>query len=250
MKAVIFAAGRGTRLGPAYQDRPKILLTFGGRSLLAWHVERLAAVGVRELVVVTGFEREQIRAALEELRGTFPLAIREVVNLDFAEGSVLSFHASLGELRGAREPVLLMDGDVLYPAEMLRRLVQSPHRTALLVDREYSTTDDDPVLVPVREGRPADFRKQWTGEAEWVGESVGFFKVDPQDLPLLVEATERRSVGSGRAEPYEEVIRDLVLAGRFGCEDVTGLPWTEIDFPEDVERAEREILPAIVRLPG
>ena len=47
--------------------------------------------------------------------------------------------------------------------------------------------------------------------------------------------------------PHEEALRDMLLAspGDYGFEDVTGLPWVEIDFPEDVTRANEEILPAI-----
>ena len=248
MKAIIYAAGIGKRLEGVFGKRPKILLPFGGRSLLDWHLQRLTEVGVRQLVMVTGYERGQIEAALNVLRPRHPLAISTRVNPDFTEGSVLSFHASIPDLESATEPVLLMDGDVLYPAEMLRRLVQSKHSTALLIDRDYSTADDDPVLVPIKDGKPCDFRKKWSGEAEVVGESIGFFKVDPADLPLLIEETHERSTGAGRADSYDDVTRALVLAGRFGYEDVTGLPWMEIDFPGDVGRAKDEVLPAIRKL--
>jgi choline kinase len=56
-------------------------------------------------------------------------------------------------------------------------------------------------------------------------------------------------VAAGRgAEPYEPAIREVVLngpPGRFGWEDVTGEPWIEIDFPEDLERARAVVLPRI-----
>jgi choline kinase len=248
MKAILYAAGIGNRLGGLFGARPKLLLEFGGRSLLDWHLQRLAQLGAHELVVVTGYERAQLEAALAALGPRHGLRTRTRHNPDFTEGSVLSFGASLPELEALREPVLLMDGDVLYPAAMLRQLWHSPHPTALLVDREYSTADDDPVLVPLRAGRPFDFCKRWTGQADAVGESVGFFKLDPRDLPLLIAETRGRLTGAGRRDSYDDVLRVLVRAGRFGAEDVTGLPWTEIDFPEDVERAEREVLPAILRL--
>jgi len=126
--------------------------------------------------------------------------------------------------------------------------VDSSHPTALLIDRDYSTADDDPVLVPITNGRPFDFIKKWRGEAEQIGESIGFFKVSPDDLPELIRFTQSMSAGKGRSASYDDVLRKLVQAGRFGHEDVTGLPWTEIDFPQDVERAALEILPAIEKL--
>lgn len=248
MKAILYAAGIGNRLGGRFGQRPKLLLEFGGRSLLDWHLQRLAQIGARELVVVTGYERAQLESALAALGPRHGIRTRTLHNPDFTEGSVLSFGASLPELEAAREPLLLMDGDVLYPAAMLRQLWQSPHPTALLVDREYSTADDDPVLVPMRAGRPFDFRKKWSGDADAVGESIGFFKLDPRDLPLLIAETRARLTGAGRRDSYDDVLRVLVQAGRFGAEDVTRLPWTEIDFPGDAERAEHEVLPAILRL--
>jgi choline kinase len=137
-----------------------------------------------------------------------------------------------------------MDGDVLYPAAFLRQLVDSPQRTALLIDREYSTADDDPVLVPITNGRPFDFVKKWQGDAEQIGESIGFFKVAGADLPDLISLTQQMSAANRKAS-YDDVLRQFVQTGRFGHVDVTGLPWTEIDFPGDVERARIEVLPAI-----
>jgi len=244
MNAVIYAAGRGVRLGV---NHPKVLLEFGGRTLLEWHVHHLAIVGVKQLLVVTGFQGDTISEVLQLLGERYGVQISEVVNPDFEEGSVLSFHVSLPYLNSVTESVLLMDADVLYPAVMLQRLLYSSHPTALLLDREYSTADDDPVLVPVNNGRPIDFCKKWAGEADLVGESVGFFKIDPADIPLLASETACRASGTQalRAESYDEVLRSLVLAGRFGYEDVTGLPWTEIDTPEDYRHGVERVYPAI-----
>ena len=168
------------------------------------------------------------------------------MNPRFHEGSLLSLKVSLPEIEGTSEPLLLMDADVLYPTGMLDRLIGSAHGTALLLDREFSTDDDDPMLVPVKKGRPIDFRKQWSGDAEFVGESIGFFKIAPADFPLLIKETHARSRGSSCADSYDDVLRTLVLAGRFGYEEVTGLPWIEIDFPSDLVHAQKQLVPAII----
>jgi choline kinase len=244
MKAIIYAAGRGTRL---QLDRPKVLLEFGGRTLLEWHALRLSEAGVREVVLVTGHLRNQIAEMLPGICAPYDLAVREIVNPRFPEGSVLSLKASLPEIENSSEPLLLMDADVLYPTGMLDRLIKSAHGTALLLDREFSAEDDDPMLVPIRNGRPIDFRKQWSGAADFVGESIGFFKIAPTDFPLLIKETETRSYGSNCADSYDDVLRALVLADRFGYEDVTGLPWIEIDFPTDVVHARDQLVPIIVR---
>ena len=244
MKAIIYAAGRGTRL---QSDSPKILLEFGGRTLLEWHALRLREAGVREIVVVTGHLRERIAELLPGICARHDVGVREIVNSRFHEGSLLSLKVSLPEIEDSSEPLLLMDADVLYPTGMLDHLTASAHATALLLDREFSTDDDDPMLVPVKNGRPIDFRKQWSGDADFVGESIGFFKIAPVDFPLLIKETRARSRGFSCADSYDDVLRTLVLAGRFGYEDVTGLPWIEIDFPADVIRARKQLVPMIIR---
>jgi choline kinase len=244
LKAIICAAGRGVRLGA---HSPKILLEFGGRTLLEWHALRLRQAGVADVVLVTGYLRDQIAPVLPGICARYGLSIRELVNERFHEGSVLSLTAALPEIEGNREPILLMDADALYPAEMLEGLIHSTHPTALLLDREYSTQDDDPVLVPVKDGRPFEFRKKWIGQADFVGESIGFFKIAPEDFPMLLSETRARSAGLDVRDSYDDVLRAMVLAGRFGCEDVTGMPWTEIDFPDDVAHARDKVLARIVR---
>jgi choline kinase len=246
MRAIIYAAGRATRLGRAYAHTPKILLPFGGRSLLDWHVGHLAMSGCREVVVVTGYEREQVAAVLPELTRRHGVAVTECPNPDFNEGSAISMLVSLPAIETAAEGLLLMDGDVLYHRSVLERLVTSNWPSVLLIDRGYSTADDDPVLVPIRAGRPFEFQKRWKGEAESVGESIGFFKLAAADVPRLAEETRRRAHGLGRLDSYDEIIRALVRAGRFHYEDVTGLAWTEIDFPHDIEHAESVVLPALL----
>ena len=83
MKAIIYAAGRGTRL---QSDSPKILLEFGGRTLLEWHALRLRAAEVREVVLVTGHLREQIAELLPDICARHDIAVREIVNPRFRRG--------------------------------------------------------------------------------------------------------------------------------------------------------------------
>ena len=73
----------------------------------------------------------------------------------------------------------------------------------------------------------------------------GFFQIAPEDLPLLIDETKARAAGLEVRDSYDEVLRALVLADRFGYHDVTGTPWTEIDFPEDIRHAREVILPAL-----
>jgi len=103
--------------------------------------------------------------------------------------------------------------------------------------------------VCLRGGRPVELRKQLDPALAYddCGESVGFFRFSEATARRLVEIA-GGYVARGETEaPHEEAVRDLLCEHPFGVEAVAGLPWLEIDFPEDLARAEQEILPRLTR---
>jgi choline kinase len=244
--AIILAAGRGKRLeGFNPEGHPKCLMEFGGRSLLARHLDLLFRFGVHTADLVIGFEADRI---IEHVAG---LATRPDVayhfNPRYEQGSVISLWAASDTLT-AGEPVLLMDADVLYHPEILQRLLATSMENCYLLDRDFAP-GDEPVKIAVRDGVMVEFRKRLAGELSYdiIGESVGFFRFGA-DCAAAIAARCARYDAEGLADaPHEEALRDELLArpADFGFEDVSGLPWIEIDFPEDVRRASDEILPAI-----
>jgi choline kinase len=176
-----------------------------------------------------------------------------VLNERFELGSVLTVHTAAEAMTRGGE-VLLMDADVLYHPDIMSALVagQKPVNR-LLIDRDFEA-GDEPVKVCLREGVPVEFRKQVAPGLQYdtIGESVGFFRfaaAGARRLATLVAGY----VESGRANlPHEEAVRDLLLEQSqiVDVADITGLPWIEIDFPNDVNRAAREVLPQLPPLPG
>lgn len=244
MQAVILAAGVGNRLGELGGDRPKSLLEFGGRSLLARHLDALAEVGIAGLTVCVGYRREAIEA---EIARHARVPVTTVYNPLFREGSVRSLWTVREALRYGGD-VLLMDADVLYAPRLLQTLAASTHANCLLLDRDLPP-GDEPVKICVRDGRIVEFRKipDPTIAYDFAGESVGFFKFSSAAAADLAARTETYLSQQREREAYEEPIRDMVLARSqpFAFEDITGMPWIEIDFPDDVRRARDDILPRI-----
>lgn len=237
-RALILAAGVGRRLGAADggPHPPKALLRFGGRSLLQRHLDILRGGGVADVTLVLGYGEAAVRAELATLDGPPPSV---VVNPAFREGSVVSLHAGAAVLRSGA-PVILMDADVLYDARLMARLLHSAQPDCLLLDRAIEP-GDEPVKLCIAGGRIVDFRKRPVIAHEWHGESVGFFRFSPGTAAELADRAADYVAGGRGGMEYEEPIRDMILAshpGRFGFEDISGLPWTEIDFPEDVEKAQ------------
>jgi choline kinase len=246
-KALILAAGIGRRLGEPGEGQhkmPKALLDLDGKTLLARHIGILRRLGISDITVIIGFAAAQMGSALAALDEGPP--IRAVINPDFREGSVVSLWAGRAVLRSGA-PVILMDADVLYDARLMTRLIDSPNADCLLLDREIEP-GDEPVKLCIRDGRIVDFHKRPSEPHEWHGESVGFFRFSATTAQELADRAEDYVATGRRMMEYEEPIRDMIIASaldRFGFEDITGLPWTEIDFPEDVVKA-RALLPELV----
>ncbi|MBI4610493.1 MAG: phosphocholine cytidylyltransferase family protein [Candidatus Rokubacteria bacterium] len=240
MKAVILAAGVGQRLAPLTDGRPKCLLPVGGRSLLERMLDALEAVGFREALVVVGHCKEQIRERVASRAGT--LGVRCVENPDYTKGSILSLWSALEALRG---DLLILDADVLFPVELLRRLIHAPAPSALLLDRAFTETGEE-VKLYARGPRVVAMGKKITPPPhDVVGEGVGFFKCAGSHRETLQACVEEVRRAAGDGIEYEDALDQLLRRVEVGWADVTGLAWTEVDFPEDLRRAEREVLPRI-----
>jgi len=251
MRAIILAAGRGSRLQQAQgQQLPKCLLPFAGVTLLQRHLTLLKHAGVDQVVLALGFCRDLIVSELDRI--DWRPRPEVVVNDRYELGSVLTVHAAADALTRGGD-ILLMDADVLYDGRTLAPLVAggSPVNR-LLIDRGFEA-GDEPVKVCVRDGVAIEMRKQIPPGLGYdcVGESVGFFRLNQTVARRLADLA-AAYVGSGRAAaPHEEALRDLLLERQhvFDIADVTGAPWIEIDFPDDVTRATQHVLPRLQPLP-
>jgi len=247
MRAILLAAGRGLRLQqPEEQQLPKCLLQFGGLTLLERHLRLLRTAGVHEIVLALGFRHELVEAELDRIQWQPRPAV--VLNPGFELGSVLTVH-TVAEAMTRGGDVLLMDADVLYHEGIMTALVAGAGPVnRLLIDRDFEA-GDEPVKLCVRAGVPVELRKQVTAGLQYdtIGESVGFFRLDEIAARRLA-AIVAGYVDSGRSNlPHEEAVRDLLLERSqvFDVADVSGLPWIEIDFPNDVKRAAQEVLPHV-----
>lgn len=245
MQAIILAAGVGRRLyGDDATQPPKSLLRFAGKSLMRRHVEALAGAGVDGVAVVVGYRAEEV---LAEAQAVAPAGfVTRYDNADFRQGSVVSMWTARDVLTSG-DDILFMDADLLYDRRLIDRLIASPHPNCLLLDRDLEA-GDEPVRLCLRAGRPVDIGKMVEGDFDVVGEWPGFMRLEPAVARRLAEKCGRLVAGGRKDAPYEDAIRAVLTSappGTFGIEDVSDLAWIEIDFPRDLARAEREILPRI-----
>ena len=247
MRAVMLAAGRGIRLHSAHP--PKILLEFGGKSLLARHIETLQLYGITQLSLGVGYHRAKIDWEIASLGAEE--FVKPVHNKDFNEGTSVTLWKMRDQLY-CGEPVLLMDGDVLYDDRILGCLLNSVHENCLLLDRNFKP-GEEPVKVAVRNGVIVDFGKKIGTGFDFCGESVGFFWLSACMVEAIIAHIQSYLEQGHRDIPYEDAIRDVMRApsdNGFSFEDITGLPWIEIDSTSDAKQANSLILPRIRKKPG
>jgi choline kinase len=241
----MLAAGVGRRLsGRGQEFPPKALLPFGGKSLLERHIEVLRHLGLEELVVVVGYQAELIDAEIRRVgAGDF---VRTLTNPRFTLGSGLSLWTAREVLRGEND-ILFMDADVLYHPALMERLLSAPGRDRLLLDRDFDP-GDEPVKLCLRNGVPVEFRKVLDEiQYDCIGEWPGFLTLSAESATEVAVVLDEFEAAEMYEEPYEEAIRAVMLRAprRFSGVDISGLPWIEIDFPEDLERARDEIYPRL-----
>jgi len=216
----------------------------GGRSLLDRMLDGLAACGVEESVLVVGHCQDQVRRAAGTSRGA--MRIGYVENPAYEKGSILSLWCARETMR--TDSTLIMDADVLFPERFLTRLIAAPAPSALLLDRGFHDTGEEVKLYAVGDRVIALGKKFVPAAWDVIGEGVGFFKCGVTHAPEYVRLLEESIRETGGANEYEDALHALLVRVPVGWVDVTGLPWTEVDFAEDLRRAETEILPKIESL--
>ena len=147
MKAIILAAGVGKRLWQVTQHRPKCLIEIGGQTLLHRYLTSLRGVGIHGADMVVGYKQEMIRAAVAA--NSCGVRVNFLVNEQFHRGSISSLWIARAALD---DDAIVMDADVLFHQEILRRLVQSPYENALLMDETVKQTGEE-CMVVVEGGR-------------------------------------------------------------------------------------------------
>ena len=234
-KAIILSAGQGSRLGHLTDDKPKCLIEFNGRTLLDRQLDALAANGVEEAVVVTGFRDDQIDAALAR-RGNAGPRVRTVFNPFYKVAD------NLGSLFVAREElegdVLVWNGDTLVSEALMARVVGNSERQGICVtiDRKESYDDDDMKVVVNEDGGLKAIGKRISEGVN--GESIGLlaFRGDgAQRFRMAIEKAMRTTEGT--TIWYLRVIHQIAQEAPVWTFDINGEEWGEVDFPEDVEAA-------------
>ena len=239
MIGVILAAGMAKRLRPLTDTKPKCLLKVGERTLLERTVDAMAAAGINEFVVVTGYLGNMIR---DFLTIHYPLfTIHFLDNTDYAHNNNIYSLWMAGQIVRGKE-FLLMDSDILCdPAAVLR--IASEEEAALAVNRHELGEEEMKVVVD-SQMRITEISKTCRPE-DAMGESVGIEKMTVAYSEALFHELDQMILQEGLIDIfYERAFERLIPQGHtFRVIDTTDYFSYELDTPEDFQRAQ-ELMPA------
>jgi len=238
MRAIILAAGKGTRLKGVTGDNPKCLACVGELSLIERQILAIRASGIDEIVVVVGFCADRVRSVCGP-------------DVEYIDNPIFFRTSSLYSLWLARHRLsdgfVVLNSDVLFHPQMLADLLTARYEDALLIAyRNDASTQlgDEEMKIKVSAGQVVDINKTMNPyEAD--GENVGIVKFGCEGASLLSRQISTL-IAKGKQRAWApSAFREFARLRPLHAIGTRGLPWIEIDFPEDYYAAIYKILPQI-----
>ncbi len=241
LTALILAAGYGSRIADVTTN-PKSLLTIKEKALMDWHFDSLAAVGVKDVVVVTGYKREVLEEYLQKFKSNFNLSF--AVNDDYkVKGNTYSLFFGLEKVE---TDFLLFDADLIYETQILRAFVEDTNPNQILVgessidDIECAKTmiDKDGFVRMTIDKRAvsAEERQKYT----FAGEAIGILKFSKEYRDdMFNECKKFLADEKNVSKNWEHVMNEFLHTHDMSVHQSVSDKWVEIDNREDYERAKK-----------
>ncbi len=244
LTGLILAAGYGSRIADVTTD-PKSLLKINNRTLMQWHFDSLKAVGITDVVVVTGYKREVLEDYTDRYRSDFNITY--AINDDYrVKGNTYSMLYGLEKVEG---DFLLFDADLIYETQILRSFVEDTNQNQILVgessidDIECAKTMVDKhgfvrMTIDKREVTH-DERQKYT----FVGEAIGILKFSADYKNDMLKACQSfLSDPANISKNWEHVMNEFLLSHDMSVHQTVSNRWVEIDNKEDYEKAKHLFL--------
>ena len=248
MKAIIVAAGPGSRLNPLTNERPKCLLQVGGKTILERALEALRENGIKRIAVVRGYYSQLI---------DYP-NITYYENPDYRANNILRslFYAE----QEMDDDFIFSYSDIVYNREIVAQLMECKAEIAITTDvnwlQHYEGRDLHPIseaeLVKLENGQVVKIGKEVVRPDEAHGEFIGLAKFTKSGAEAMRTAYHRiaeerptapfQHAASLKKAYMTDMIQELVDNGSLvQSSDIKG-GWMEIDTPQDLERAQRQFV--------
>jgi choline kinase len=239
MKAVILAAGQGTRIRSVHGEHPKCLIEVDHRTILDHQLEGLSRAGINEVAIVVGYEKEQIIAHVTSRHAKHKLSVHFIENPAFAlTNNIYSLWLAIDWLRG--DSFIVLNADVIFDPEILNQSVHPYAPISMIVDPLWR----DETMKVIIDGERVMRMSKRISQEEFSGTYIG---ITVFSKPIQDKFFEKLSglIGAGRVNDFFNVaVQDLADEGfHVGYTMTNGLAWAEIDDPTDLAFAQQSVFP-------
>jgi choline kinase len=239
MKAVILAAGQGTRIRSVHGEHPKCLIEVDESTILDHQLEALSMAGINDVAIVVGYEKEQIVAHVKSKELSYNQRIHFIENPAFAiTNNIYSLWLAIDWLRGDSFSVL--NADVIFDPAIFNSAVQPYAPISMIVDPLWR---DETMKVVIEDDRVTRMSKIISRE-EFSGTYIGItvFSKSIQDR-LFGRLSDL--IAAGRVNDFFNIaVQELADEGvHIGYTSTDGLAWAEIDDPLDLTFAQQTVFP-------
>lgn len=241
MKAVILAAGQGTRIRAVHGEHPKCLIEVDGSTILDHQLEALAMAGVNNVAIVIGYEKDQIISHVRARSLTSNQNIHFIENSAFAiTNNIYSLWRALDWLRG--DSFAVLNADVIFDSEILQSAVRPSAPISMIVDPLWR---DETMKVIIDGDRVIEMSKKISRE-EFSGTYIGI-TVFSKSVQTQFFRKMDKLVGVGRVNEFFNIaVQQLADEGvQVGFTSTEGLAWAEIDDPVDLSFAQKNVFPQL-----
>ncbi len=241
MKAVILAAGQGTRIRSVHGERPKCLIEVDNTTILDHQLEALSKAGINDVAIVVGYEKEQIINHVMSRKLSHVQRIHFIVNPAFAiTNNIYSLWLALEWVRS--DSFVVLNADVIFDAEILDIAVRSKAPISMIIDPLWR---DETMKVIIRGDRVMQMSKQISRE-QFSGTYTGI-TIFSKAIQARFFDKMRTLISTGPVNNFFNVaVQELVDEGVYvGYTSTDGLAWAEIDDPTDLSFAQQNVFPQL-----
>lgn len=230
MKAVILAAGLGTRLRPITNEVPKCMVPVNGIRIIDKQIDNLLSNGVKEIYVVDGYKAEVLA---EHLKANFP-QVHIVSNPRYAEtNNMYSLYLTSKYVKG--EEFLLMNADVYYDSNIIAGMLQGENLSKIACDRSQYLEESMKITS---DGDKIYHISKKISEADHYAVSIDVYRISAEDSKVLFKEVEDTIEGRKDENSWTEVALDNIFPKTSFKPYVIEGRWFEIDNHDDLHKAE------------
>jgi choline kinase len=240
MKSIILAAGISARLRPLTDNTPKCLLKIGSKTILGRTLDNLLAYNLDDIIIVIGYLEEQIQSFV---KSHYPeLNVTYILNEQYDTTNNIYSLWMTKDLVMNNE-MLMMDSDILFDKRILELLLQSKYPNCLALRSDHQLSEEEIKVRLNSDASIAEISKTVDLKLA-VGESIGIEKFSVEFTNKLFEILDKKILDEKKVNIfYEAAFQEAINAGeKVFAVDIGDLKCMELDFVEDIERAEREVI--------